>query len=145
MTRNYTQPLTLGIVTKGEEHPKCGLQQSIAQRIHLILITNFKEFRYDQTFGCLIWEHDFENMPNVTAWKDRMSKATKEVIQKFETRLINHQVQIDITEEEFKTKDNTSIKRIKRRVDVIIKGNIKKTNEQFYFKEVMYVSPVWVN
>ena len=40
----------------------CNLQQSIAQRIHLMLITNINEFRYDRNFGCIIWESDFETL-----------------------------------------------------------------------------------
>ncbi|MBL0053045.1 MAG: GPW/gp25 family protein [Bacteroidetes bacterium] len=144
MNRYYTQPFSLRALTDGEEHPKCSIQQSIAQRIHLILITSFDEFRYDTTFGCLIWEHDFENMPNVTAWKDKMSKAIKEIVQRCEVRMINHQVSVDITEEEFKSSENKTIKKVKRKVDVIVNGNLKRTNEEFYFKEIMYISPVWV-
>ncbi|MBL0341127.1 MAG: GPW/gp25 family protein [Bacteroidetes bacterium] len=145
MQRFYTQPFSFTTLVKGDEHPKCNLQQSIALRIHLILITSFNEFRYDPEFGCLIWDCDFENIPNVTAWKDRMSKAIKLVVEKFELRLRNHQVTVEITEEEFIQNNQTLLKKVKRRVDVIVKGNLKTTNEQFHFKEIMYISPVWVD
>ena len=145
MHRYYTQPISFITLKTGGEHPKCNLQQSIALRIHLILITSFNEFRYDDKFGCLIWDCDFENIPNVTAWKDRMSKAIKVVVEKFELRLRNHQVNVEITEEEFIQNGTTLLKKVKRRVDVIVRGNLKTTNEQFFFKEIMYISPVWVD
>ncbi|HMT28081.1 MAG TPA: GPW/gp25 family protein [Bacteroidia bacterium] len=145
MHRFYIQPLSFSTLKEGQEHPKCNLQQSIALRIHLILITAFSEFRYDEKFGCLIWECDFENIPNVTSWKDRMMNSIREVVEKFELRLRNHQVKVEITEEEFLANDKTMLKRVKRRVDVIVTGNLKTTNEQFYFKEIMYISPVWVD
>ncbi len=145
MQRFYTQPLSFSTIKEGHEHPKCNLQQSIALRIHLILITSFKEFRYDERFGSLVWDCDFENIPNVTAWKDRMMKAIKGTVERFELRLRNHQVSVEITEEEFIQNDKTALKRVKRRVDVVVKGNLRTTNEEFFFKEIMYISPVWVD
>ncbi len=145
MRRYYTQPLDFGALKSGQENPKCNLQQSIALRIHLILITSFSEFRYDTKFGCLIWDSDFENIPNITSWKDKMMKAIKEVVERYELRLRNHQVSIEITEEEFAQSEKVMLKRVKRRVDVMVKGNLRSTNEEFYFKEVIYISPVWVD
>src|SRR6188768_4068465 len=123
----------------------CTIQQSIAQRIHLILITNLKEFRYDTEFGCIIWEHDFENIYNINQWKDQMAKAVKEEIAKYELRLQNIKTSLDLTEEEFMGKEKEVYKKIKRRVDIKINANIKKTNEPFFFQELLYVSPVWID
>lgn len=145
MNRYYTQPLNFDILKSGKEHPKCNLQQSIALRLHLILMTSFSEFRFDKEFGCLIWDCDFENIPNITIWKDRMAKAIQVVVSDYEKRLKNHKVAVDITEEEFKNKGQESLKRVKRRVDVSITGNLQTTNEEFGFSEVMYISPIWVD
>ncbi|MBL0104965.1 MAG: GPW/gp25 family protein [Bacteroidetes bacterium] len=129
----------------GDGHPKCNLHQSIAQRIHLVLVTNMGEFRSDSEFGCTIWEHDFENMPNVNSWKDKMINNIREVLEKYELRLINQQVGIDISQEEFSSNDKSNMKRIKRRIDITLKANIKKTNEAFLFQETLYISPVWLD
>ena len=130
---------------KGKEHPSCILQHSIAQRIHLILITNLNESRYDREFGCIIWEHDFENVPNINAWKDRMAKSVREELEKYETRLQNIKTTLELTEEEFIGKDKMVSKRIKRRVDININAALKRTNEPFFFQEILYVSPVWID
>jgi phage baseplate assembly protein W len=145
MNQFLTQPVNFKAFTKGDEHPKCNLHQSIAQRIHLVLVTNMGEFRSDPEFGCTIWEHDFENMPNINSWKDNMIKNIREVLEKYEKRLINQQIAIEISQEEFSHSENTSMKRIKRRIDITLRANIKRTNEPFLFQETLYISPVWLD
>jgi len=130
---------------QGKEHPSCTLKDSIGQRLHLILITNLNECRYDPEFGNLLWELDFENIPNLTAWKDNMSKAIKEAVNNYEPRLANVKAVLEVTEEELVNKEKKSLKRIKKRVDIRIQANLKKTNEQFYFQETLYVSPLWID
>ncbi len=130
---------------KGEDHPSCALKESIAQRLHLILITNLNECRYNPDFGNIIWEIDFENIPNITAWKDNMSRAIREAVVKFELRLTNIKATLDVKEEEIVSKDKLLLKKIKKRVDIKITGNINLTNEQFYFQETLYVSPLWID
>lgn len=145
MTKYYTQPLRLGDLIKGQEHSSCNIHQSIAQRIHLLLISNFNEFRYDRQFGCLIWEHDFENIPNINQWKDKMAKSVKELIDKYEVRLHLVKTTLDITEMEFVDKDNNLFKKIKRRVDIKVNATLKNTNEPFFFQEVLFISPIWID
>ena len=123
----------------------CSLKDSIAQRIHLILITNLGECRYDKHFGNLIWDYDFENIPNINAWKDAMAKSVKEAVEAFERRLINIKSSLDVTEEEFIDKERLSMKKLKKRVQIKIQANIKMTNEQFFFQELLYVSPLWID
>lgn len=173
MLRYYTQPLSFFALTHGREFRcvdfcegrkfsepgecpvckkdvkpfiyNCDLKQSIAQRIHTILITNLNEFRYDRNFGCIIWEHDFENIYNINQWKDKMAKAVKEELEKYEKRLQNIKTTLELTEEEFRGKDKDVYRKIKRRVDINIRANLKRTNEPFYFQELLYVSPVWID
>lgn len=123
----------------------CTLKDSIAQRLHLILITNLNECRYDRQFGNVIWDHDFENITNINTWKDKMAKAVKEVIEKFEPRLFNIRTTLDLTEEEFVNKEQKVLKKIKKRVEIKIEARLKKTNEEFFFRELLYVSPLWID
>ncbi|HRH66163.1 MAG TPA: GPW/gp25 family protein [Bacteroidia bacterium] len=144
--KNYlTQPIDFGGLIRGEEHSKCSLQQSIAQRIHLFLVTTRGEFRMDPDFGCIIWEHDFENMPNVNTWKDKMMTTIKEGLKKYEPRLMNQEVSIVTSQEEFADDKGNASRRIKRRLDIKVKANIRKTNETFLFEETLYISPVWLD
>lgn len=145
MQKYFTLPLKPSVLMEGKEHPSCTLKDSIGQRIHLILITNLNECRYDPAFGNIMWELDFENIPNITVWKDNIAKAIKEAINNYETRLVNIKATVDVTEEEIRDKENHSLKRIKKRVDIKVHASIKKTNEPFYFTETLYISPLWID
>jgi len=74
-----------------------------------------------------------------------MAKAIKEAIINYETRLTQVKATLEVTEEEIINKENLSLKRIKKRVDISVQANLKKTNEPFYFKETLYVSPLWID
>lgn len=145
MQKYFTLPLKASALMEGKEHPSCTLKDSIAQRIHLILITNLNECRYDPEFGNLMWELDFENIPNITVWKDNIAKAIKEAVNNYEIRLTNIKASIEVTEEEIVDRENLTLKRIKKRVDINVHANIKKTNEPFYFIETLYISPLWID
>lgn len=145
MKEYYSLPLDLGKITKGEEIQKCNMHQSIAQRIHMVLVTRQKEFRYDEEFGSPIWDNDFENVPNINLWKDKMGKSIAEGLLKNEKRLERTSVRIEITQEEFSHEEKADVKRIKRRLDISVDGFIVQTNEPFYYKESIYVSPVWLD
>ena len=141
----YTIPINFKQVTNGQEVPKCNLYQSVAQRIHMVLVTRQKEFRYDQEFGSAIWENDFENVPNLNLWKEKTAKSIADVLNKNEKRLERITVKIEISQEEFSQGKNNEIKRIKRRLDISVEGFVIKTNEPYFFKESIYVSPVWLD
>ena len=74
-----------------------------------------------------------------------MVRAVKEEIEKYEKRLMNIKTVLDLTEEEFHVSDKSVYRRIKRRVDIKIQANVRKTNEPFFFQELLYVSPVWID
>ena len=58
----YNIPIKFSDLTEKKELAKIGLGESISRLIHLIAITHFGECKFDDTFGCEIWEHDFENI-----------------------------------------------------------------------------------
>ncbi|MEI2758699.1 MAG: GPW/gp25 family protein [Bacteroidia bacterium] len=120
---------------QGKEHPSCTLKDSVAQRLHLILITNLNECRYDPEFGNLLWELDFENIPNITAWKDTMSKAIKEAVGNYEPRLNNVKAVLDVTEEELINKEKQTLKRIKKEWTYTYRLTLKKPTNNFIFRK----------
>ena len=68
-----------------------------------------------------------------------------EELEKYEKRLQNIKTTLELTEEEFVDKDKNNFKKIKRRVDINISAALKRTNEPFFFQEVLYISPVWID
>jgi len=138
----YTLPIPFKRLVGLKDIPKCDLQTSIAQKIHLTLTTFFEESRYNRRFGCLIWEYDFETIYNVNSWKDKVVKSVGDTLKENEKRLNNIQISIEINQEETGKGKALDIKTIRKRLDVRVTGNLQKTNEFFVFAEPVYVSPI---
>jgi hypothetical protein len=133
----YTLPLRLDKVISRKPLTFCSLQESIAQNLYLLITTDFKELRYDHTYGCSVWEQDFEILANIK-WKDTIAASLEETIRKHEERLNNIRVKVEIEEYRFLNKE---IIRIKRKLIIRINGFISKTNEKFEFLEQIFIAP----
>ena len=133
----YALPLRLDRIIDKKFSPSCSLQESIAQNIYLLLTTSFRELRFDHTYGCSIWEQDFEILASIK-WKDTISSSLEETIGKHEERLKDVKVRIDIEEYKFMNKESI---RIKKKLIIRIEGYTVKTNERFEFVEQFFIAP----
>jgi hypothetical protein len=133
----YTLPLRLDKVINRKPLTFCSLQESIAQNLYLLITTDFKELRYDHSYGCSVWEQDFEILANIK-WKDTIAGSLEETIRKHEERLNNIRVKVEIEEYKLQSKE---IIRIKRKLIIRINGFIAKTNEKFEFMEQIFIAP----
>ena len=111
----YSLPLALDRVMRQHEHPKCTLQQSVIQHLHLLLTTSFGEFPGDERFGCGIWDHDFDNVTSVHKLKEIIRQSLLQTIQEHEKRLGNVRAELTIVQEELPESEG-SIRRVKKRI-----------------------------
>src|SRR5438128_12177347 len=125
---NYKLPLQLSKVIEGQELPTCNLNYSIIKNLELIVVTQFGEHRYDATFGCEIWDLDFELIVSKSLWEEKLRKSLQASIMKHEPRLSQIEISIAISDIE-KPNFLKRYTEIKRRVDISITGMIKKTGE----------------
>ena len=138
--RYYELPLkTANFFTK-KEHTTCSIKESIAHFVHLINTSHFGECTFDDTFGCSIWELDFDNLKSTNKLKGLIKQSLEESINKHEKRLANVAVTVHIKQEEMLSTD--AINRIKKRIDLIVKGKVKKTSEVFSYIEYFYIGPL---
>ena len=136
----YSLPLLFTDLLKKNDLTKCrDIKESIGQNIHLILTTHFGEYKQDASFGCSIWDNDFENIVSINLWKEQVAKSVKLVLINHELRLTNIIVKTDISQQEI---TNSHIKKLKKKVEVVVEGNIAETNEPFYFKDSLFISPL---
>ena len=126
---------------KNREHSRSGLEKSIAQNIFLIITTQFGEHRFDYTYGCEIWDADFELISNVNMWKEKVRKSIDVTLNNHEKRLINITVDVDLTEEEAKD-IRRNIIAIKKRVGLTVKATTRSTGIPFNFETKLYISPL---
>ncbi|MEO6328776.1 MAG: GPW/gp25 family protein [Ginsengibacter sp.] len=140
----YKIPLQLSVVLEGNELPTGELFYSIKKNLELIIMTRFGEHRSDPTFGCEIWDLDFELIISETLWEEKLRKSLLKSITTHERRLSNIELAVSITNIE---KHNLlkQFTEIKKRVDIRLNGIIHKTGEDFIFNTNLFLSPLSVD
>ena len=136
----YTIPLKPARFFTKEEHETCDIKQSIAHHIHLINTSSFGECSFDETFGCSIWELDFDNLKSSNKIRGLIKESLENSIRLHEKRLANVSVSAKIKQEEILNEKVAN--RIKKRVDLVITAKVKKTNESFRYVEFFYIGPL---
>ena len=136
----YRLPLRFRDIVEQKDHAKCEIKSSIAQNIHLISTTYLGECKFDQSFGCSVWEIDFNNFISDSSFKEHLKESLQNSIKKFEKRLRLTRLHIDIKQDSVLY--YSSAKHVKKRINISIKGSIVKTDEPFEFYEYFYVSPL---
>lgn len=138
MNEYYSIPLSLGNVTRKKEIPKCSLPESVAQMIHLIVTTGFGECKNNPSFGCEIWEKDFENIVNSQLYRENLRKSIQSTIEKQEPRLTGIRVDIQIEQVDYKMFN----RKTKSRIRIKISGMLTRTNEPFSFSDQFFIGPL---
>ncbi len=134
----YYFPLNPAELTQKKEHPRVSLRESVSRMIHLITITRFGEFKMDESFGCEVWEFDFENLTNTQLFKEQIRDSLKQVITRHEPRLSQVRIDIQIQQVELRAGNRRTKSRISLRVD----GILTKTNEPFSYNENFFIGPL---
>jgi phage baseplate assembly protein W len=135
----YSLPLNVERVMNKQEHPKCTMVQSVMQHLHLLLTTAFGGFPADERFGCGIWEYDFDNVTSTHKLKEWIRQSLLEVVRERETRLNNVRVEVTLRQEEVSISGGL---RIKKKIDIIINGQLGLTNERLAYRDSFFVGPL---
>jgi phage baseplate assembly protein W len=138
----YELPIKFkNLMKAGSELKTCDLRQSIAQNIFLIITTMYKENRYDESYGCAIWDLDFELVSNENLWLETIRKSIYESVLKHEKRLYEITVEIEVSMDEQVTTLKGD-KTVKKRLTIYVRGYINLTGEAFSFNTNIYLSPL---
>lgn len=133
-------PVNFKDIKQKGEVSRISVNNSIHNMIHLIVTTSFGEMRHNPLFGCDLWKFDFENIYNVSHFKEELKKSLRNSILDNEKRLVNTNVDLQIEQVEVPTK--VSNKRIKIRIIFSVSGIIEKTNEVFSHQDKFYIGPL---
>ena len=136
----FTLPMSLEKVIRKEELTKCSVKQSVMQHLHLLLTTGFGEFPADESFGCGIWDHEFDNVTSAHKVKEIIRQSMVQTIQLKEKRLGNVRVELVIVQEELPDPDGG--KTIKKRIDITVSGVLLLTNERIQYRDTFFVGPL---
>lgn len=140
----YTLPLRFDVILDKKPHPKCSVELSIAQHLHMMLTTHYRESRYDHDYGCGVWERDFEMMTD-NEWLDTVKESIDVAIRKNEPRLVDTVVQIEIDDhiEDYRVL-KTLNRKVRKRLWIKINGLLERTSMPFSFEEYIYIAPLAV-
>ncbi len=143
-TTHYKLPLLLDRVMQGYEMEHCDLETSISKNIELIILTRFGEQRSDPTFGCEIWDVDFELIVSPNIWEEKLRQSLLRSVTAHEHRLTKIEVGVTIRDME-RTNFFKKFKEMKKRVDIRIDAVVVKTGEPFKFHTNMFLSPMSID
>lgn len=136
----YSLPLNLEAVMQKREHPKCSLQQSVVQQLHLVITTAFGELQTDDSFGCSIWDNDFDNLTSGPRLKEIIRQSLLQSISQHEPRLAGTRVELQVEQQELQ--EEAFGRRVKKRMDVTVSAMLIHTNEPFAYKDSFYIGPL---
>lgn len=147
MLKYYSIPLDLGLLSKrGDRHGQQDLAESVIQHIYLILSTSYGSSRYDYDYGCALTAYDFENPSNVERIKHQLEKSVKDLLIKYEKRLGDIKLNIQIKEEDVSTQGILKLRKMKKKVEINISGTLLALNRPFQPPPfVIYLSPIAIS
>jgi len=136
----YTLPLNVKSLIGTKSHKVCDLNESISHYLHLINTSYLGECTFDESFGCSIWLIDFDNLKSSNKLTSIIRESLSSSIKRHERRLNNVKVIVRMKQEELIGMHESN--RIKRRIDITIKGKVIKTSEAFSHVEYFYIGPL---
>jgi hypothetical protein len=134
----YYFPIKPVDLIRKKEHPRISLKESVSRVIHLITITHFGEYKPDESLGCEIWDFDFDNITNYQLFKEQIKKSFLRVFEKYEPRLSQVRIDIQIQQVEIRVKN----RRTKSQITLKVDGVLTKTNEPYSYTENFFIGPL---
>lgn len=141
----YQMPLRFDVLMeRNKELPECNLGTSIAQNIFLIISSKYNEHRFDPSYGCEIWEKDFELITNPIKWQEEVNRSMVSSLSQHEVRLDRIAVDTVVTEQPHYN-PATRVHSIKKKIIVNVRGTIRATGEPFAYSPQLFISPISVD
>lgn len=135
-------PIDAQALTKKRHLDRCSLEESVHQNILMILISHAGEWRFDHSYGCVIWDKEFELM-HESELVSEIKYSLEQTLAKHEPRLSKIQIQISIDEKMEKHEIERGVfrKNIRKRYRIRI-GGVLVNSRRYEFNEDIFFSPV---
>lgn len=119
--------------------PVCTLTDSISRNLHLLITTATDENKLDERYGSLFWENDYDIHLSNDGRRELVIESLQQQIALFEKRLINVVVKVNVKQ----TSTNDNIRsQLRRRIEIMILGDIARSNEPFEFQTGFFIGPM---
>lgn len=142
--RHLKLPVNFANLINNRDSSRCRQAgESVAQHIQLLLTTRLGENRFDPSYGCAIWDLDFELIISEGTWKEQFRIAVLDAVLNYERRIeqVHAEVNLEVVERTYGMRRQPEVR---RKAVVFIKGKLVETGEQFSFKTELFLSPLSV-
>ena len=144
MKSYYTIPFTAGVLIDKKRHPLCDIRESVQMNINMIIKTHFREYSFNQTYGCFIWNQDYSTVTNISKWLDEIRSSIHSSIDLNEPRISKTEIKIDLEETDVFERFKGQPLHLKHKLTIVINGVITHLNEPFEHYEYLFFSPLSV-
>lgn len=132
-------PLRFERFFERQKLPVCTLNDSIARNLHLLITTASEENKLDDRYGSLFWDNDYDIHLSNDGRRELVMESLKQQITLYEKRLINVIVKVNVKQS---TMNDTVRSQLRRRIEIIVSGNIARSNETFEFQTGFFIGPM---
>ena len=137
---NYLKlPLDLSRTLNGQMQ-RCSYEESIAQHIMMLIVSRYGEVEGKEDYGSVIWDLEFNQVLKNADWEEKVRQSLEATITKYESRLKNIHVRVELTEVEEDVRNK--FPNARQRVRVWVNGVMVRNDQQFNFNTHLYISPI---
>lgn len=131
-------PLRFNHFFEKEKMPVCNMQESIFRNLHLIITTVQGEHKAAPGYGSSFWEDDYDIHLSNDARREIIINGLKQQIAHYEKRIINVDIVVNVKQGVLNI-HQTGMQ--KRRIEIIINANIKRSMEPIRFQTGFFIGP----
>ena len=117
----------------------CSLKESIYRNLHLLITTELEENKQDFRYGSQFWDHDYDIHHSNDARREMVMTSLKRQLQLYEKRILNPVVEVNVKQKEYKL---SATAQLRRRIEIIITGQLVRNNEPFRFQTGFFIGPL---
>ncbi|MCK6144882.1 GPW/gp25 family protein [Prevotella intermedia] len=137
---NYLKlPLDLSRTLNGQMQ-RCSYEESIAQHIMMLIVSRYGEVEGKEDYGSVIWDLEFNQVLKNADWEEKVRQSLEATITKYESRLKDIHVRVELTEVEEDVRNK--FPNARQRVRVWVNGVMVRNDQQFNFSTHLYISPI---
>lgn len=137
---NYLKlPLDLSRTLNGQMQ-RCSYEESIAQHIMMLIVSRYGEVEGKEDYGSVIWDLEFNQVLKNADWEEKVRQSLETTITKYESRLKDIHVRVELTEVEEDVRNK--FPNARQRVRVWVNGVMVRNDQQFNFNTHLYISPI---
>jgi len=118
--------------------PSCNLLDSVYRNLHLLITTMQGENKNDPLYGSHFWESDYDTHLANDVRREMIINSLKTQISLYEKRITEVTVDVNVRLSNAFL-DGMEIQ--KKKIEIVIKGKIKRSMEPFTFMTGFFISP----